>query len=229
MACASPRGAVRRVVDGGLAQIERGHRAPRGAGVSVAVRKAAALASLRGGGRSVARRRRRGDGRRRVFARRWWSSRRATHPRERTVGGGRSRGSGAGDVSFGDGTVCARGGAGREGHGHRGRGAPLGRGTRSCALARQGSVRIRRATRGGCGNPSTDARLAGRGVLVDREVVGTKEASRTNIPPRPSTSDNISARVARKPTSRRTRQFQLQASTIRRVDRRVRTRRRARL
>ena len=67
------------------------------------------------------------------------------------------------------------------------------------------------------------------GVLVDREVVGTKEASRTNIPPRPSTSDNISARGARKPTSRRTRQFQLQASTIRRVDRRVRTRRRARL
>ena len=114
-----------------------------------------------------------------------------------------------------------------------GRGAPLGRGTRSCALARQGSVRIGRATRGGCGNPSADARLAGRRVLVDREVVGTKEASRTNIPRRPSTRTfrlGISSRSARADESSNSRrQSQLQASTIRRVDRRVRTRRRARL
>ena len=132
-----------------------------------------------------------------------------------------------------DGTVCARGGAGREGHGHRGRGAPLGRGTRSCALARQGSVRIGRATRGGCGNPSADARLAGRRVLVDREVVGTKEAVANEYSTSPVDSDvsardsSRSARADESSNSRR--QSQLQASTIRRVDRRVRTRRRARL
>ena len=221
-------GAVRRLVDGGLAQIERGHRAPRGAGVSVAVRKAAALASAAAGGVSrvaaaaatdVVVCSRGGGG---------LLAERLTLASELWAAGVRAE------------VVPATSPSATEQFAHAAeRGARVMVTVDAALLSAGERVRVRSLVKGASESDVPRAEVVEilRQMLVSRgggtgrrEVVGTKEASRTNIPPRPSTSDNISARSAQADESSNSRrQFQLQASTIRRVDRRVRTRRRARL